>query len=513
MSAADNPVSPLERSRKPGAAAGWAICFTLAFALYAATANRGAQWQDSGYHILRVVTQEAVNPLGLALSHPLHHFLGRIAVWLGVVEPCFAVTLMSALAGAIAVANVFGVVTTLTESRAAAAFGAASLAFAHTFWQMSTLAETYTLAAALLSAECWCVVMLANQRQPNWVVAAFFFNGLGIANHMLAILSTPVLVAVTLLSSKFEVRSAKKGWGVGIGVWAAAAWTLGALPFLLLIYQEIQRSGDFSATVQSALFGHGYRGDVLNLSVSLWSLALVGAIVLMNFPNLLLPVSVVGARSPLIPLPARRALLAVAGIHAIFVLRYSVVDQHTFFVPMYAVLAMLGGVGFAAVASRPWGRLARGAAVALLIATPLFYAYLPSIARRYRVLEGRERHKPYRDDYVYAFTPWSVAENSADRMAREAVKLAGPDGLIVVEDRMASFAVKYRAMQAMESSIRVVGPDEITAMQSAAVDRKSVVFIPTRTGIAPPPFPGCRWIPEGEMFRLQCWATRIAPNN
>ena len=140
---------------------GWLVAFALAAALYAATANRGAQWQDSGYHILRVVTHESLNPLGLALSHPLHHWLGRAVVSAGVFEPAFAITLLSALAAAVTVANVYGCVKTLTRHTLASALAAASLLFAHTFWQLATVVESYTLTAALLSGEIWCLCAYA----------------------------------------------------------------------------------------------------------------------------------------------------------------------------------------------------------------------------------------------------------------------------------------------------------------------------------------------------------------
>src|SRR3972149_4835930 len=109
------PGSPALPSADPGGktrtiCVAWFALFTAGFALYAATANRGAQWQDSGNHILRVVPHQPINPLGLALSHPLHHWLGRFAVSFNLFQPCFAVTLVSALTAAIAVANTFGCV-------------------------------------------------------------------------------------------------------------------------------------------------------------------------------------------------------------------------------------------------------------------------------------------------------------------------------------------------------------------------------------------------------------------
>lgn len=525
MSIADNQLSPVALDRTHavrGAATGWFACFVLAAILYGATASRGAQWQDSGYHILRVVTHEVVNPLGLALSHPLHHWLGRFVVWLGGVEPCFAVTLVSALFGAIAVANVFGCVLTLTGSRGAAVFAAASLAVAHTFWQMSTLAETYTLAAALLTGECWCVALYATMRRPGWVAAAMLLNGLGVANHMLAILTTPVVVTVACVAArhgrlKTEERRLETGgtrprlW-VGMG---CVAWVVGAMPYLWLVLQEYLRSGDMWATLHSALFGNGYRGDVLNTRISLGSLGASAGYVLLNFPNLLLGAAGVGMYSKGWPVLARRALVAGLAFHAAFVLRYSVVDQLQFFVPMYALLAILGGVGWRSAGvwrSTRARRVARVTAAGLLCATPIFYAVLPAAARYVDLPMGRGWNKPYRDRYQYLFTPWSVVETSAEKMSSRAVALAGANGLVVVQDRMAEFAARYQALKAPPPAPTVVPSSDDAAIRRAAGDDRRVVLVPLRVGNPVPALPGCNWEPEEDLFVLKCWARKVAPD-
>ena len=69
----DGQPPPAGVATTTGAFRGWITLFALFFVLFAATANRGAQWQDSGFHILRVVTGQSLNPLGLALSHPLQN--------------------------------------------------------------------------------------------------------------------------------------------------------------------------------------------------------------------------------------------------------------------------------------------------------------------------------------------------------------------------------------------------------------------------------------------------------
>lgn len=480
---------------------GWATCFVLAGLLFGLTANRGAQWQDSGNNILRVVTREPVNPLGLALSHPLHHWLGRFAVWLDWFEPCLAITLISSLAAAVAVANTFGCVYSLTRMRSGAAFAAMSLALAHTFWQMATLAEMYTLAAALLSGECWCLIVFARTRRPIYLWRALLLNGVGVSNHLLAVLTTPVLAVVVLIAAR---RKDMRFPGVLL---AGAMWLIGSAPYTGMVLEEFVRSGDLTGTLRSALFGHGYSDKVLSTSLSLRHLGVSIGFILLNFPNLFLPAAMFGmasARNTFRPPPqgvghpcelaagrglgvpalVRRALLAGLLIHAIFVLRYPIVDQHTFFLPMYVLLSIFGGIGFARFLDRASGlrrAVALTAAWGLLGLTPCLYAVLPDVARHWKVLASVERHKPYRDDYVYLFTPWSIVERSADRMSREAVALAGADGIVIVEDRMAEFAVRYQALRADYDELQILNKLPAEVAREALDAHRPVVLVPANT--------------------------------
>lgn len=480
----------------------WFALFIASLALYAATANRGAQWQDSGNHILRVVTRQSVNPLGLALSHPLHHWLGRFAVSFNLFQPCFAVTLVSALAAAITVANTFGCVLTLTRLWQAALFAALSLAVAHTFWLMATLTETYTLVTALFSGECWCLILYAKTRRPVYLWGALLLNGLGVSNHLLAALTTPVLMVVVL----------HQAWRKAIRIRdvtaAAGLWLLGAAPYGFMVLQEFVRSSDFSATVSSALFGHEYRDDVLNTTIAARKLGISAAFVLLNFPNLLLPFAAYGIiRSTQLISSSlvRRALLAGMVIHAVFVLRYPIVDQHTFFLPMYALASIFSGIGFAEIYS--WTRK-NGRSVLLTTAwgllgfTPVLYAVLPDGARQYRVLESVEHRKPYRDDYVYIFTPWSIVERSAERMSREAVTLAGADGIIVVEAWSDEFAVRYQAFRAGYDKLQIVNNLPAEAAREAVKNQRPVVLVPANKESPRTELPVGAWQRVGDLYLL-----------
>jgi len=484
---------------------GWCAVLVVGLLLFSATANRGAQWQDSGYIILRIATQQLDNPLGLALVHPLHHWIGRafVAITGGMIEPCFAVTLVSVFAGAVTVANIYGCVLLLGRRRFAAMFGAGSLMVAHTFWQMSTRTESYTLVTALMTGECWLLIAYVLTKNKRYLWGMLLLNGLGLANHMLASLTTPVLVVVVLLAlRRREIRARD-------AVVGGALWLVGSLPYTGLVLLELVRSGDFAGTLRSALFGHAYAGDVLNASMSVRFASISAAFIVLNFPNLLLPAACYGLMRGIwqtVPPLAARCLLAGLVIHAFFVLRYSIADQYTFFLPMYAYLCMFGGAGLASV--RRWeSRGARQsvsvAAVVMFLLTPVACVMGASVARDRNVLASMARNKPYRDDYTYLFVPWSSADDSAERMSRQAVDLAGGGGLILVEDEMASFAVKYAAVRSGNKEIDVTIDWTGADIAQAASEKRDVVLVPASVDKPPAQPPVGSWIPQGDLYLLE----------
>jgi len=494
--------------------------FLISLAVYAATANRGAQWQDSGAYILSITTGELKSPLGLALTHPLHYGLGRLSMQLlSFAEPSAAITWVSSLAAALTIANVFGAARCLTGNGWAALFAAASLAVGHTFWRLATIAEVYPVSAALLAGECWCLIAFLRRGGRGYLRGMLLLNGLGIANHLQATLTAPVLGLVTL----FAVRAHRVTWGQAVT--GTALWLLGTLPYSSLVVHELLVTGDWPGTVQSALLGNGgvYQGSVFNLSLSLKCTVITLGFVLLSFPNLFLPAAVYGLvkrRTPGIPIAVPRALIAGLLIHSLFVLRYDVIDQYTFMLPTYVFLALFAAIGAAVFFGSPdpaagrllvhgasrttsgsgvrWASSRRAACtmgVLLLMATPALYALAPMVTRHSGVLEraGLARHKPYRDDDVYLFVPWACADRSAEQMSRAAVSLAGDAGRILAADPMGRDAICYRAIREGQTDIQVTpflpkhGGRILEDAVVEALSGRRVVFVPADVTQPAPP--------------------------
>jgi len=478
------------------------LVFIVAMVLYSASASRGIQWQDRGANVLRIIRQQPVSELGLALSHPLHHWICRGASALGLISPPLATSLVSALFGAATIAGVFGCVATLTQCRRSAALAAASLMLANTFWQMSALAEVYTITTAFLVGECWCLIALARDGRTRWLVLAALLNGLGVSNHLQSGLTAPVLAAIAVhLLWRRRLRPL-----TALGV--LLAWLLGAGLYGFYVLQALTETGDWSATISSALFGTRFAASVLNATFSPRLLAVSAGFLLLGFPNLTL---VAFARAltrrvrATIPTLARRAMLAGMTIHVLFVVRYSVVDQYTFLLPTFVYIAIFAGAGYARPAGSATSRLGQmvpPVAALLLLLTPAWYALIPAIGARYDILSGHTHKKPYRNDYEYLFIPWAVVEQSADRMSREAIDLAGPDGLVVYEDPMAQFALEYMVQRTGRAIAVIASESASKVMNQFAAAGKPVVLVPKdRDNVMTPPVSGV-WVRHGDLYVL-----------
>lgn len=492
---------------------GWLAFFLVFVVLYGSTASRGLQWQDSGLHIWRIVTGELLHPLGLALSHPLHHWIGRFVVTFDLIEPCFAITLISSVAAAVAVANTYGCVLTLTRSRIAGVFAAVSFGFAHTFWQFATLAETYPLTIALLTAECWCLAAFSITRHRRCFFGLFLLNGLGVANHMLAAPMTIVL-GIALLRELKKKRVTMADVAIGVAV-----WILVSLPYTGLVVSEWMQTGDLTGTIHSALFGRAFADQVLNTAVSARMMLISGGFVMLNFPNLFLPAAAIGlarVRSIRVPGPAMMVFCAALLLHVGFAARYNIVDQHTFFLPAYALLAIFAGAGFAGVSVRLSARRRQTRVVVALVwlaLTPVAYAVAPAFAKRFDVLRSVARNKPYRDDYIYIFSPWSVADRSAEKMSRHAVELVGTYGLILVEDQMAEAAVRYRVWRDGLSGVGVALASRAGEFGTMSKSGSVIVLVPRTVGQTEtaPPFGG-EWKRVRDLYVLE-WESASVPDS
>ncbi|MCC5846975.1 MAG: DUF2723 domain-containing protein [Verrucomicrobia bacterium] len=458
----------------------------LAFALYFFTGSRSIQWQDSGQFTLRIGTGDLMNYWGLAMVHPLHYHLGRIAMRLMPWNIPWAITAVSALGGAVAVGGVFAAVRKWTENATAACYAAGCLMLAHTFWRFSGLPEVYTLSAALLILQMLCYLYICKDGKTWAWIPLMGLNGLNFANHNLALLELAVWGLLFLHAWCKGTLSHRQAFA------AIGLWILGSLPYTSLILVTMFVQGEFWPVVQSALFGHSFAEQVMAVRPTLTYTFISLAFLALSFPNFSLPFAGWAAwreRKSLAP------LLAVLAMHLIFVLRYDVIDQYTFLIPAFAGLAFFAGIGFHQI-NRP---AFRKLAFLLLALQPILYGIAPTLARKTDILAtlNFERNKPYRDDADYLFHPWTFRETSASRVARDAVEAAHPDGAIVIVDHMASYAVHW-TLHTWESphEITVLRPGDQEELLAVLSEKKRAVWMPASTLDEIPD----GWTPKGKIL-------------
>lgn len=503
-----------------GLALLWLAAFVVAFVLYAASAQRGMQSQDSGWQQYRIVSGQLEHPRGLALSHPIHFYLSRLAIKLWFGEPAFAITLVSAFAAAVAVANVLLTLYVLLARLAPAVIASAALLFAHTFWQHATHTESYALVAALLTGEWLCLTLFATTGRPGALLLVALLNGLGVANHLLALLATPADAAAILWAARTRralpplVRN------------AVLLWLLGLLPYVWFVGSVAYRTGEVTDTLRSAVFG-AYKDDVFDWHVGLRALGMSLAFVAYNFPNLTVPLAILGiARRQCLPTLLRRVWLAELLLYALFVLSYSVADQYTFFFPLYGLLALFAGAGLAGVQRwrrRNWRQTLLAAAAVSALWPPLLYIATYQLLSARGWLSQVVRNKPYRDGYRAVFIPWGAGDDAAERLNRDVAALVGDNGLILFPDHMQRFSILYeQAIGRFPAGVELLKleppdpPPQVIAERQALLEQylavgRPVVLVPYDRDRPDAGVEEAQWSRHGDVYRLESLAPHVGP--
>lgn len=407
---------------------GWRLymaVLALAGTLFVLTTQHGPAWQDSGTFQVRCVDFDLRGDMGVALAHPLLIVLGHAATWLPWGDLAWRINLVSALFGAIAVANVALLTRRLVPQYPLAAWLAGGfLAVSHTTWWLATIAESQAVNLAFFTTSLHVLVSLG--RRPGGMPALLLglTAGLGTMAHNLSLLATPVYLVVVIYLC---LRRGLRWWAVGL---LALGWVLGAGGLLAMTVEEATRIG-IGGAISSMLFGYGYRGSVLNLSPNIILRGL--GYVAFNFPSLALPLALVGFIKFRKSLGGAigGSLVAITSIYFVFAVRYLVPDQFMFFLPFYALVAVWAGVGLAILCSPKAAdtqnpkRSGRPLLVALtiitLLATPTIYAATPELWRAAKLPPPGRQDLPYRDAYAYWFCPWKCGEQSAWQFARAAI--------------------------------------------------------------------------------------------
>jgi len=438
---------------KPKLAQHYAAVLCGALAFYIASCAPGALWQDSGLIQYRIWHNDIEGFLGLTISHPLFYILAIGVKYIPLGEFAYRVNLLSAIAAAVAVANMFLLVRLWLGRNLPAVIAALTLAVSHTFWRHASIIETYTLWAALFLAELIMLLQYTRTRRVSYLYWLGLLSGLSIAVHMLA--SIPLLcyaVFIIYLLAKKEIRT--KDFGILVLLWIA-----GALPYEYLIVRNMIQTGDITGTLASAAFGHRWQEAVLNTSLSTRMLKENFLYILLNFPTPNFLLFFAGCFGLFKMSPGRifrNVLLALTVLFFLFAFRYTVPDRYAFFIPFYCLVCILTGLGTHLLQRR----MNRKAFAFLLLFFSLLpvgiYAALPALARKMQLNIDTRNDIPYRDDYEYFLRPWKTGYKGAERFAEEALSLAEADAVIYADTTTVAPLLYLQEVKAKRPDVKIV---------------------------------------------------------
>ncbi|UCD52817.1 MAG: DUF2723 domain-containing protein [Phycisphaerales bacterium] len=391
--------------------------------------------------------------LGLALAHPLYYVIAIGAKALPIGTFAHRVNLVSAVAGAVAVANVYLLARVWLGRHFPAVIAALTLAISHTFWRHASIAETYTLWTALFLVELIMLLQYSRTRRVGYLYLLGLVNGLAIAVHLLAVIATfcyATLVVILLAKKAIRWKHAAL---------AALLCLVGALPYEFLIVKQIFHSGEVLATLASAAFGDRWQGAVLNTDLP-WHIVKENVSLLaLNFPTpnlLLFFAGLIALRKGPSTALFRCVVTLLMVLFFIFAFRYAVADRYAFFIPFYAIGSLLVGLGAHTVQERAPHKAALLLISGFSLLPIAVYAVAPDLARRANLAPATRGDVPYRDDMVYFLQPWKTGYTGAERFAREALEAVPVDAVIYADTTTVAPLLHAQEVQGQRPDVWII---------------------------------------------------------
>jgi hypothetical protein len=387
---------------------------TFSWGDHADLPHRVIDWQDGTFYFAR--------------TYLLYRTLAQAFVAFPVGDIAYRLNLMTAVFGAATVMLVFTIVKLRTDSLRAAWGAALALAFSHTLWFLSVIAEVYSLATFLLCLTLLFALRVLEKQPKTWEIAAFGFSlGLFLSHHFAAILVFP---AAGLLMLRF-LKKPK------LLAAFCCALLLGTSLFLVQFTQTWSAYGwvgiqDTFQTNQLGLYRSNWqRESVLFVAYLLYQFPGIGFAAGMGW--LLFSPKFIQLRDLF--------LLAVMATLVIWGVTNPIPDKFNAYVFFYPLFAILIGMGIHAAEKSLLLKIGdmrkqvwlRQATLALIPTLPvLLYAVTPLICERLNIDLVKARTCPFRDNNRFFLQPWKQGDEGARQFATQALADADPNSVIVV---------------------------------------------------------------------------------
>jgi tetratricopeptide (TPR) repeat protein len=367
-----------------------ALLGAFVFAVYAAGACPTVYVGDSGELVTAVHLLGIPHPTG----YPLYVLLGKLwTLLLPIGSIAWRMSLFSAACGAAACALLFLLLRRMLRLDVVAALVAALLlAFSPSFWAEANVQRVYTLNALFVVLGVWAAWRWYQERSAWRLALAAFVCGLGATNHTFLAVQGLAIGIFVLVTEPALLRRPREILG------AVAAGLAGLLPYLYLPLRSRADPrldwGDpetldrfLGVVLRRDFWGRSWiegPGDLVTIAAD-WGRSLFLESVWAG-PGLAV-LAIVAARRRgwpvLLPVLVMLANLVSVALHGS---RSDLFIWHRYYIPSYAMLALLAGLGCQVLIER----LPRSAH-ALPLALPLFLLVTGWTAydrSRYRVAEA-----------------------------------------------------------------------------------------------------------------------------
>ena len=333
------------------------VCFFFPFIIYLLTLAPTIFHLDSA----ELTTAAATLGLTRATGYPLYLILGHLWSWIPLGDIGFRLNLFSAFNGAITIVLLERVLRRL-ELNPWTSLGAVSVfAFSIYFWELSLIAEVYTLHTALMAGIIFALLRWAEDPVPWRLSLVSLLVGLSLGNHLSTILLIPGIIWFLLASHRRRIihlrtiAFATLSLLVGLSVYLYLPVRYAANPAFNYA-GHYDASGLFQPLNLQSLHGILWlisgkdfsEWMFINQGILLWSEVIkFGSNLWYAFNGLGIGPGLIGL---IILFKRNRAFwgmtLLMFVFHAAFYLGYGAIDKELMFLPNYMIWAIWLAVGY-----------------------------------------------------------------------------------------------------------------------------------------------------------------------
>jgi hypothetical protein len=321
--------------------------------IYLNTLAPGVFGFDSAELATGVFTLGIVHPPG----YPLYLLLGKIFSLIPIGNLAYRLNLMSCFWGCVTIWLVYKIIDMFYGNKLIGWAAAFVLSISNYFWQMSIVAEVYTLHTAFLVLNLFFLIKWRKRFGNKWLYLFAICYGLSLGNHTSGILFAPGFAWLILSSSNWEWRN----WKLTLGM--ALLFFCGLLPYLYFPIRAfsnpqlnyVTQYYQVDLTTPSGLLwmisGQAYRFFAFGYSFAEIpvEIARFMSFLWRNFLGAGVIIGLMGVYWNLKKdWKTFSGFLIIFLCNAIFFINYRVMDKDTMFLPAYVIWAffLAGGIKF-----------------------------------------------------------------------------------------------------------------------------------------------------------------------